>query len=454
MKRTISFLICTVLLVLSASTAFAVDRSVSAAAVWNREGDYYYCVENGEATIESFYGTVNGHLTIPEELGGYPVVRINGSVFAFEENIASVTIPDTVRSLGSYVFYGTRYYYDRANWTGELLYVGDYLVDCGTLLGKIKIKEGTRCIADNIIGYQRMTEIQLPKTLEEVGSNNFTDCDKLRKITVEEGSPYYFSDENGFLYTGDKTELIKAPMATDVTECELPEEVKVIGDFAFCNTGLEKVAFPKGLESIGESAFAYTNIGNITLPENISVIPDSAFDGCKNLKYIIICGKIETIGYYAFGNCENLKYIFFEGWNYGSDMDIFNGNEQWDRALVQYGFKDGVFIDFPLLDTLKYGDRLVLDLITADNFDDGDELVWSADSEAVTLNVSEDGKSCTVVPSKNGKELEDVTVEVCRYDGNGNVEIDGVEVTVDCRWFQKIFAFFRMIFGLTTIIYS
>ncbi len=452
MKKFISFFICAVLVMLTVTSAFAAG-DVEIAAVWYREGDYYYTVENGEAAIESFYGEVNGVVDIPDELGGYPVVRIEDYVYSGERKLTGAVIPKTVRSLGSGVFYGTRYYDDRANWTGELLYADDCLVSAGTLLGKIKVKDGTRCIADGIFDYSEMTELYLPKTVENLGNNTFVFCSNLRRITVEEGSENYLSDENGILYSEDYEKLIKMPEASSVTEIILPEGTKSIEAFAFANTNLQRIVISGGLQNIGINAFEKTDIEGIKLPSGITEIPDSAFSGCKNLRYIIVEGKIDRIGYYALKECENLGYILYEGWYYGLPMDIFNGNEAFDRAEITYGYKNGFTLDVPSVEMLTYGDGLYMEITAINGLSEDSLFSWSADSEAVTLSVSEDGKSCIVKPSIKGKDIESVAVTVTSTDEDGKGSENAVYLTVDCRWYQKILSFFRMIFGLTTIIY-
>ncbi len=451
MKKFVSVFICTVFIMMTFTVS--VNADVAAASVWKWEGDYYYSVENKEATIESFYGEAKGVIDIPDELGGYPVVRINDYVYYGEKGLTGADIPKTVRSLGSGVFYATRYYNDRANWTGELLYMGEYLIGAGTLVGKIKIKDGVKCVADGIFDYARMTELQIPKTVEYLGDNMFLSCYNLKKITVEADNENYCSDESGNLFTKNYEKLIKVPEATTATECILPKETKVVGDSACANTGLRKIVLPEGLSSIGTNAFENTDIDGIKLPSEITEIPDNAFRECENLRYIIISGKIERIGYYALNGCTDLNFILFEGWHYGTPIDIFNGNEAFDRAEKTYGYKEDFTADVPPVEMLTYGDRMCIEIIAINGLSENSVFSWRTDSEAITLDVSEDGKSCTVKPSIKGKDIEYPDIFVTATDENGNEYVNEIYLKVDCRWYQKILSFFRMIFGLTTIIY-
>ncbi|MBQ7054143.1 MAG: leucine-rich repeat domain-containing protein [Oscillospiraceae bacterium] len=449
MRKIISVFMSLVFVMLTATVVTAADK---VEAAWSIEGDYYYSVKNGEATIESYYGSGTGHIAVPQTLGGYPVTGLASTLFYYETGLTGVTLPDTIRSIGSYAFYGTRYYNDRANWTGELLYIDEYLVDSGTLLGNIRIKDGTRVIADSVLEGKDMKELYIPQSVENLGEGALIDCEKLQKITVHEDNPYFASDENGILYNKDKSELMAVPQKADIGEIVLPESVKSIAPYAFADTSLTQITLPDELEEIGEAAFRDTGINHIIIPKAIDRLEDYTFDGCKKMRYITFCGKVNYIGYYALGGCENLRFVFFEGYHYGEKIDIFNGNEAWDKASQRYGFDDGIAIDAPQIDTLVYGDKLVLDIIKARNFDESATLVWGK-SEEVELEISEDGTHCVATPSIKGNRKRYVSIECVAQKEDSVIHGDDISLTVDCRWYQKIFAFFRMIFGLI-IVYS
>ena len=68
------------------------------------EGDWTYVVENGGATITG--STATGDVTIPSELGGYPVTSIGNSAFYGSLGLTSVSIPNSVTSIGGSAFEG------------------------------------------------------------------------------------------------------------------------------------------------------------------------------------------------------------------------------------------------------------------------------------------------------------------------------------------------------------
>lgn len=69
------------------------------------EGDYTYTVTSGAASITAYSGTDTG-VTIPSELGGYPVTKIAANAFSDKTSLESVVIPDSVTSIGNYAFSG------------------------------------------------------------------------------------------------------------------------------------------------------------------------------------------------------------------------------------------------------------------------------------------------------------------------------------------------------------
>ena len=66
------------------------------------EGQWTYVIENGGASITN--STATGDVTIPSELGGYPVTSIRGGAFFDYPELTSVSIPDSVTSIGGGAF--------------------------------------------------------------------------------------------------------------------------------------------------------------------------------------------------------------------------------------------------------------------------------------------------------------------------------------------------------------
>lgn len=92
-----------------------------------------------------------------------------------------------------------------------------------------------------------------------------------------------------------------------------PEGLVSIGDYAFAGCeNLDQMSLPETLTYIGEHAFSNCfKFTDIELPSGITTLDDSTFAECKNLQRVKIPKGITKIGSFAFSRCENLTDIEF-----------------------------------------------------------------------------------------------------------------------------------------------
>ena len=79
----------------------------------------------------------------------------------------------------------------------------------------------------------------------------------------------------------------------------LNKNLKSIGKWAFCGTGIEKIELPNSLTSIGEGAFFMADLKKVKLSESLETIPDECFSLCS-LEELVIPRNVKTIGNGAF----------------------------------------------------------------------------------------------------------------------------------------------------------
>lgn len=113
---------------------------------------------------------------------GNSVERIPANAVRDCEAVTSITIPDTVKSIGYLAFYNTTYYNNRKNWDKSALYIGNHLIrGRHSLKGTYKVKQGTITIADKAFrNCDKLTSVKFPSSVKNVGKNIFYQCDKIK----------------------------------------------------------------------------------------------------------------------------------------------------------------------------------------------------------------------------------------------------------------------------------
>ena len=88
------------------------------------------------------------------------------------------------------------------------------------------------------------------------------------------------------------------------TDLIIPEGIKRIDDFAFCNMSFDHVYIPDGVIEIGPSAFEQCSIKHLYLPNSLKHIRLGAFQYVTNLKDIVLPKGLEFIGNNAFARSD------------------------------------------------------------------------------------------------------------------------------------------------------
>ncbi len=251
------------------------------------EGPFQYHVSSGEAHISKCDPSVQGHLDIPETLGGYPVGSIGDRAFMGCLELTSVTIPS-----GLHTLYGSAFWY------------------CG------------------------LTTVTIPKTVTYIGDAAFEECYSLTEIIVEEGNPNYTSIE-GVLFTKDLTKLMQYPCEKKDSYYSVPQGVEIIDESSFVvNPYLQEVELPNTVTTVEEFAFYICeSLTNITIPGSVTQIDRGAFGWTYDWEaeaYVPI--ENYTIHGYAGTAAEaySLKYA-----EYGFTFDVLNqkGDNNHDNAV-------------------------------------------------------------------------------------------------------------------------
>lgn len=364
MKRAITALLGVLLFM---SVIFLLPPQASAAT----DGEFIYTVTDGKATITDVDESISGDVTVPSELGGYPVVSIGASAFYNCTNMQSVTIPAGVNTIGETAFYNCSglsgitipasvtmieesafygcesmtavYISDLAAWCGIILenetsnplYYAKKLYLDAVLLQELTIPAGvTRIeygafayctgltkliIADEVtsIGQSafkncsNLSAVTVGKGLVEIGEDAFKECKNISGVTVSDIAKWCslnFSNAYANPLMYGKKLYINDRLVTDLI---IPHGVTSINKFTFYNcTSLTSVKIPESVTYIGKSAFCdCSSLTGATLSDNIAEIGSYAFYECKKLSNIVLPEKLTQLGEYAFYYCNSLETV-------------------------------------------------------------------------------------------------------------------------------------------------
>ena len=245
--------------------------------------------------------------------------------------------------------------------------IEDYAFEKTSLTGTVQLPEGLKYVAG--FNYTKITDVQFPSTLEEIGGGAFSKCNSLMceislphslkrietsafnssaikgNLALPEGLEYigksaftgcsgltgsltipsgvhiiYSSAFSSCGFTGNLT----LPMGlTEIQssafsgtkfkgELNIPSTVTTIGDSAFANTEFNgTLILPKELISLGSSVFSgcWRLSGVVEIPQNIVAIPSQLFYNCKNIEGIVLHKDVEVIESQAFANCYYVSSI-------------------------------------------------------------------------------------------------------------------------------------------------
>ncbi len=324
-------------------------------------GNYTYLVQDGEAIILSADESISGVVSIPSNLGGYPVTTIAEHAFSNRELMVVLTIPDSVvtieanafencdnlmvATIGNGVNYiGTEAF--RECYNLETLTIGSKVetIDWGAFawcesLETLVLPNSLVTINDsnwNDIGAFHccisLKEVTLGSKLKHIGSHAFIHCSGIKSITIP-NSVNHIGDE-AFAFCSSLTSIDIPDSVTSLgkyafTSCKKMTSV-IIGDsvseiangtFSECEK-LASVSIGNSVSSIGAAAFLRcTSLTEITLPNSVVEIKGEefrhlndwdnwgAFEDCSALKKITLNDELQSIGFDAFYNCHNLKEI-------------------------------------------------------------------------------------------------------------------------------------------------
>ena len=131
-----------------------------------------------------------------------------------------------------------------------------------------------------------VSSVFIPATVTSIGPFAFRCCKFLATVTFAEGSQLKSIGGSAFYGTEPAHPIFK--------EIQIPDSVETIGTNAFHNCqDLESITLPASLETIESSAFSSCRkLSEIELPTSLTTIENSVFDGCRSLETVFYNGSL------------------------------------------------------------------------------------------------------------------------------------------------------------------
>lgn len=315
----------------------------------------YEIIDGGVRVKTADPGVVE--LTLPKEVGGYPIIEIGEAAFSgctslkqltLKANLRSIgegaftgctslteiKLPDTITSIGEYAFYSCTAL-ETIELPDSLEEIGSYAFSYCFSLKEVDFPDTLKVLPSYLFYYSMALEsVDLPDQLEELQSLCFMGCSSLqeleipattttinalalmacssmKQVKVDADNPNYMATEDGVLFTKDGSELMFYPTGSSAVTYTIPDGTTTLSPYAFSGAlSLEEVVFPSSIQVINEGAFSNcVSLKNIEYPAHLDYIAASAFADCVQLTTFAIPESIRSIGEYAFYGCTALTDI-------------------------------------------------------------------------------------------------------------------------------------------------
>ena len=155
-----------------------------------------------------------------------------------------------------------------------------------------------------------LEKLTLPKSVKTLGSNLFKNTTSLKHVDVEEGNES-FASIDGVLFSKDKTKLICYPSKKNDESYKTPKETKELTSYSFDkNSYLKRLELNDGLEKIGTFAFEDAiKLEEISLPNSLETIERLAFYRNLELKELILPDNVKNFGKHVMNGLPKLKRL-------------------------------------------------------------------------------------------------------------------------------------------------
>ena len=306
---------------------------------------FQYCSSLESVTIPDSVTSIGGgafesssltSVVIPDS-----VTSIGNRAFALCDSLTSVTIPDSVTTIGEETFF-----------------------NC-SILESVTIPDSVTSIGESAFGYcDSLTSVTIPDSVTSIDRGAFSHCSSLKSVVIPDGVTT-IGEETFFNCSILESVTIPDSVTSigqsafsgceSLTSVTIPDSVTSIGYEAFrgCSS-LTSVTIPDSVTSIGECAFYMCySLTSVVIPDSVTSIDDYAFQYCRSLTSIVIPDSVTSIDWEAFSGCRSLTSVTipdsvtsigqsaFSGCSSLTTVNYKGTQEQWDQiCIASYGNDD------------------------------------------------------------------------------------------------------------------
>ena len=265
-----------------------------------------------------YTGSVEIPSSVEHEGMTYTVIAIGDMAFVNCPNLTSVTIPNTVVSVGEKAFNNTGLVSIAI--PNSVSSMGDNAFRyCPNLVSVTLSDAMTEIPSEAFVYCASLADVTLPSILESIGQRAFEGCVALSSLTLPNG--LYAIGASAFYNSGLTSIVIPNSVAIveesafnhceSLVEAHLSESMTVIEPHVFYNCGnLSSVSIPSQLVAIGSSAFYQcVSLEEVPIPPTVTAIGAGAFYGCRSLVSVTLPIAVTSLGAGAFSDCSSLTSV-------------------------------------------------------------------------------------------------------------------------------------------------
>ena len=343
-KKIFSILFMILLLIGICGTVSAKDTYTATSTINGVTVNWSYELNESneiEELICTNISDLTGAIIIPSSIDGKKVVSLGFKAFNGSATITEVTLPNTLREVGSYSF-----------------------ANC-TKLAKINFGTGVKYLSINAFqNCKALTSLSIPKSLtKDCGNHPFAGCSNITSVTFEDG----ITKIPAFICQG----------LTGITEITIPSSVTEIGSYTFADcTKLAKINFGTGVKYLSINAFqnckaltslsipksltkdcgnhpfaGCSNITSVTFEDGITKIPAFICQGLTGITEITIPSSVTEIESYTFADCTSLKKITILDNVTNIGINTFQAH---NKDLTIYCYEGSTAAKYAIENNIKY----------------------------------------------------------------------------------------------------